>query len=243
MSSPKAFIIRVHGRVQSVGYRRFILDTAQEMGLQGYITNEEDGSVTVFAQGQSEVLDRFLEALKKAPPQVIIRTFDVEEASPDPNLKGFKVKYGALAEELQEGFGAMQAEFSDYRAEFKDYRSEFKDYRNEFRDFREDFADYRAEFKDYRSEFRGFASRTDSNFQTMEDRYGAISDKLAKAVEALQAESAETRTILADAVDSLKRESAETRAELKRSVDNLARVIEKFMETISKTKARQKADT
>lgn len=54
---------------------------------------------------------------------------------------------------------------------------------------RKDFTDYRGEFKDYRREFNDSADSTDKNFQTMKNRYGAISDKLALAVEALLAES------------------------------------------------------
>lgn len=48
---------------------------------------------------------------------------------PDPNLRYFQGAYGPLAEEPQEGFGAMQAEFRDYRTEFKGFIGEFRDYR------------------------------------------------------------------------------------------------------------------
>jgi acylphosphatase len=47
----KAFQVRVYGRVQRVGYRRFVLDSAQELGLSGHVKNERDGSVTGLRSG------------------------------------------------------------------------------------------------------------------------------------------------------------------------------------------------
>jgi acylphosphatase len=64
----KAFLVKVFGRVQRVGYRRFVLDSAQELGLSGYVRNEKDGSVTVFVQGDDAVVEKFIEMLK-SPPQ------------------------------------------------------------------------------------------------------------------------------------------------------------------------------
>jgi len=37
----KVFTIKVVGRVQRVGYRRYIIDLAQEIGLAGYVRNEK----------------------------------------------------------------------------------------------------------------------------------------------------------------------------------------------------------
>jgi len=213
----RAFLARVCGRVQRVGYRRFVLDSAQELGVAGYVKNEKDGSVTVFAQGDDVVLERFVEVLKSPPPPALVRSVDVRDASPKPRLKYFVIKPSPLHEELQEGFGAMQSIFMDYWGEFRDYRKEFRDYRNEFRsfvgefrDFRNEFRDYReefrsfvGEFRDYRNEFRGFvgefrefANRTDENFRLIMAKYGEISDKLTVILETLVRESRETREML-----------------------------------------------
>ncbi len=37
--------------MQRVGYRRYIIDIAQDLGLAGYIENMKDGSVNIFVQG------------------------------------------------------------------------------------------------------------------------------------------------------------------------------------------------
>ena len=179
------------GRVQRVGFRRYVLDLAQEMGIAGYVKNLKDGSVELFAQGEGAGLAEFLNRVRNPPPPVRVKELAVEDVPVDPSLTSFVVSYGSLEDELQEGFGAMQAEFGDYRDEFRSYVGEFKDYRNEF--------------KDYRNEFRGFAKRTDDNFKSLGERYGEISEKLTLVLETLQKESAETRRELTRAVDNLAR--------------------------------------
>jgi acylphosphatase len=186
----RAFVARVFGRVQRVGYRRFVLDSAQELGVAGYVRNERDGSVTVFAQGDEAVLERFVERLKSPPPPAQVRSVDVRDVAPKPRLKYFVIKPSPLHEELQEGFGAMQSIFMDYWGEFRDYRNEFRSFVDEFRD--------------YRGEFREFAKRTDENFRLVLAKYGEISDKLTTILEALVRESRETREMLIESLRLLR---------------------------------------
>jgi len=152
----RASLVRVFGRVQRVGYRRFVLDSAQELGLSGYVRNEKDGSVTVFVQGDDAVVEKFIEVLKTPPQPAYVRSVDIKEVKPKPRLKYFAIKPSPLHEELQEGFGAMQSIFMDYWGEFRGFVGEFRDYRQEFRDYRQEFRDFREEFRDYRNEFREF---------------------------------------------------------------------------------------
>jgi acylphosphatase len=214
----RALVIGVFGRVQRVGYRRFVLDSAQELGVAGYVRNERDGSVKVFAQGDEAVLEKFVERLKSPPPPAQVRSVDVRDAALKPRLKYFVIKPSPLAEELQEGFGAMQSVFMDYWGEFRDYRNEFRsfvgefrDHRNEFRSFVDEFRDYReefrgfvGEFRDYRNEFREFAKRTDENFRLILAKYGEISDKLTTILETLVRESRETREMLNESLRLLR---------------------------------------
>jgi acylphosphatase len=123
----KASLVRVFGRVQRVGYRRFVLDSAQELGLSGYVRNEKDGSVTVFVQGDDAVVEKFIEMLKSPPQPAYVRSVDIKEVKPKPRLKYFTIKPSPLHEELQEGFGAMQSIFMDYWGEFRGFVGEFRD--------------------------------------------------------------------------------------------------------------------
>jgi len=193
----EAYKLRVYGRVQRVGFRRQILDVAQELRLSGHAKNLPDGSIEIFVQGEKEQLIKFLERLKQPLPPAKVTEIKSEEDSVNPEIKQFRLVYGELGEELQEGFGAMQTIFAEYWEDFKDYRSEFKDYRSEFKDFRQ-------EFRDYREEFRDFVKRTDENFKLILNRYGEISEKMTVILETLTKESKETREMLNETMKMLK---------------------------------------
>ncbi len=173
----KAYLIHVLGKVQRVGYRRHILDSAQETGLTGYIKNLPDGSVEIFIQGEEKKILKFLETMKQPPPIVKIRETKKKEAQIKPEIKRFKIIYGELADELQEGFGAMQNTFMEYWKEFRNYREEF----------------------------RGFAKGTDENFRILMEKYGEISKKLTEILETLVKESKETRETLNENIKLLRK--------------------------------------
>jgi acylphosphatase len=207
----KASLVKVFGRVQRVGYRRHVLDSAQELGLSGYVRNEKDGSVTVFVQGDDAAVEKFIEKLKTPPQPAHVKSLEVKDARPRPALKYFTIKPSPLHEELQEGFGAMQSIFIDYWGEFRGFVGEFRgfvgefrDYRQEFRDYRQEFRDFREEFRDYRNEFREFARRTDDNFKAIMEKYGEISEKLTTILETLIRESRETREMLNETMKLLR---------------------------------------
>jgi acylphosphatase len=53
----------VHGRVQGVGFRYFVVERALSLGLRGYTRNRDDGSVEVLALGPRPVLENLLARL------------------------------------------------------------------------------------------------------------------------------------------------------------------------------------
>ncbi len=57
----------VTGRVQGVGYRYFVQELAQELGLRGYVRNLRDGRVEVLAIGTPETLQLARQGLQKGP--------------------------------------------------------------------------------------------------------------------------------------------------------------------------------
>ena len=57
----------VSGRVQGVGYRRFVHREAVRLGLRGRVRNLSDGRVEVYAEGSESVL-RELESLLAEGP-------------------------------------------------------------------------------------------------------------------------------------------------------------------------------
>jgi acylphosphatase len=61
----------VRGRVHGVGYRYFAISRAMRLGLTGWVSNEQDGSVRVVAEGPRADLDDLLTELREGPPAAL----------------------------------------------------------------------------------------------------------------------------------------------------------------------------
>jgi len=64
---PIAFRFEVFGRVQGVGFRYFVHETASRLGVVGWVRNRPDGSVEAWAEGLAAVIEQFAAALKEGP--------------------------------------------------------------------------------------------------------------------------------------------------------------------------------
>jgi acylphosphatase len=62
-----ALEVRVHGRVQGVGFRFFAHDRACRLQLVGYVQNLPDGSVRTYAEGARSRLEQFAAQLQHGP--------------------------------------------------------------------------------------------------------------------------------------------------------------------------------
>lgn len=82
--------IVVEGRVQKVGYRRFILNTAAEFSLLGTVENKDDGTVEIHVQGTQMKLDQFLEWCYKGSPMAKVSKIDIEE-TPIRHFSSFSI--------------------------------------------------------------------------------------------------------------------------------------------------------
>jgi acylphosphatase len=59
--------VRIHGRVQGVGFRWFAREEARRLGLSGWVTNRPGGDVEVEAGGEASSLARLRRALEVGP--------------------------------------------------------------------------------------------------------------------------------------------------------------------------------
>jgi acylphosphatase len=62
----------VRGRVHGVGFRYFVLTRATHLGLTGWVSNEQDGSVRCVAEGPRQDLEELLEMLHEGPASSIV---------------------------------------------------------------------------------------------------------------------------------------------------------------------------
>ncbi len=82
------------GRVQGVGFRWFVLNHAQALGVRGWVRNTDDGSVEVVGLAASATLDVFDARLAAGPPGayiVEVRRSDVPHEIVDG--KSFRIKH------------------------------------------------------------------------------------------------------------------------------------------------------
>ena len=85
--------ITVHGRVQGVGFRAFVLDKAKSLGLAGFVKNMSDGTVFIDVQGDEETLKKFLEYVNQGPSLSRVDRVDIVKVNQMLNSKDFIVTY------------------------------------------------------------------------------------------------------------------------------------------------------
>ncbi|TVQ28377.1 MAG: acylphosphatase [Spirochaetaceae bacterium] len=84
--------VRVHGRVQGVGFRYSTRYKAQELGITGWVRNEFDGTVLVEAEGNEEAIKSFVSWLKTGPPPARVESVDVQKKAPTESWRRFSVR-------------------------------------------------------------------------------------------------------------------------------------------------------
>ena len=84
--------IWVRGRVQGVGFRAFVQQSAVVMDLKGWVRNVGWDQVETIAEGEKSVLERFIKAVRIGPraSQVEDSRFEWEPASGE--FESFQVR-------------------------------------------------------------------------------------------------------------------------------------------------------
>lgn len=89
----KTISISVTGLVQGVFYRANTERVARELGLLGWVKNEDDGSVSIVVQGEKEKLDRLVEWCHEGPEGAEVEKVEVKEIITEEELGEFCVRY------------------------------------------------------------------------------------------------------------------------------------------------------
>lgn len=69
------------GRVQGVGYRHFVAETATGHRLQGWVRNRMAGTVEAVLEGPAEAVDAVIEACKTGPRNARVEGIDQSDAT------------------------------------------------------------------------------------------------------------------------------------------------------------------
>ena len=87
------FRAKIIGRVQGVGYRFFAEDVARRLNINGYVKNLYDGSVEVYAEAEKEILEQFIEELKRGPGLSRVDKVEVEWLNKKPEYQNFRIVF------------------------------------------------------------------------------------------------------------------------------------------------------
>jgi acylphosphatase len=82
---------RVRGRVQGVGFRYFVEQSSKALGLRGWVRNDDDGSVEVYAVGTAAQISELAGMLWRGPRWAEVRGVDEAEAAVEDH-PGFSVR-------------------------------------------------------------------------------------------------------------------------------------------------------
>jgi len=82
--------ITVSGKVQGVFYRASTKAVADQLGIKGFVKNQEDGSVYIEAEGDDFSLESFLEWCNEGPEKAKVENVTLAE-SELKNYRNFEV--------------------------------------------------------------------------------------------------------------------------------------------------------
>lgn len=83
--------LRVRGKVQGVGYRRFLEREARDLGLRGWVRNLVDGSVEASVQGAEEAVSALRAKASRGPLFSRVESVEMSSSTAE-RMEGFTVR-------------------------------------------------------------------------------------------------------------------------------------------------------
>jgi acylphosphatase len=82
----------IKGRVQAVGYRSFVEDEADRLGLTGWVRNLYSGEVEFVAEGEEADLRKFCASVVKGPPLAFVSEYNVDWSPGTGEFRSFNIR-------------------------------------------------------------------------------------------------------------------------------------------------------
>ncbi|MCC4252720.1 MAG: acylphosphatase [Pseudomonadota bacterium] len=71
--------LTITGKVQGVWFRAWTVETAQSLGLTGWVRNRTDGSVEAIVEGDESAVDQFLALAQDGPAAARVAAVETED--------------------------------------------------------------------------------------------------------------------------------------------------------------------
>lgn len=85
--------IVISGFVQGVGFRYFLKQKADELGIVGWVRNTDEGAVEAVLEGDEANVNTIVDACREGPPPASVKNVMVAETKQKEELKGFEIRY------------------------------------------------------------------------------------------------------------------------------------------------------
>lgn len=85
-------LILVRGAVQGIGFRWFVRETADRLGVAGWVRNLPNGDVEAEAQADERLLEAFLRELKTGHRWAKVDDVLARDLPEDRGLRGFSIR-------------------------------------------------------------------------------------------------------------------------------------------------------
>jgi acylphosphatase len=83
----------VHGDVQGVGFRYFVQRKAHQLGLTGWVRNNDDGTVELVAEGGRDQLEQLKRALQEGPRMARVDRVETQWSNGTGGLRAFELAW------------------------------------------------------------------------------------------------------------------------------------------------------
>lgn len=83
----------IHGKVQMVGFRYSAARFAKRRGVYGWVTNNPDGTVTIWAEGDSSSVEAMVDWMHKGPPSARVDSVDLREQQTTGQYHDFTIEH------------------------------------------------------------------------------------------------------------------------------------------------------
>lgn len=80
--------LSIHGLVHGVGFRRYMVFKAQQLGISGWVRNRSDGSVEAVVRGSEDAVAAIIECAQQGPGAAQVSGVTVSEDSSHQDFGG-----------------------------------------------------------------------------------------------------------------------------------------------------------
>ena len=93
MSTISQTKVTISGRVQGVFFRAHTKETADRLGIKGYVKNLPNGSVEAVFEGDQDTVTRMVAWCRKGSPAAKVDHVVIKETNLISNFELFKIRY------------------------------------------------------------------------------------------------------------------------------------------------------